>query len=176
MSEEIMTYRSMEIANEFLKPERANGSLTQMQLQKLAFIANGWNSVINGEPLIGESAQAWDYGPVYPDLYDHTKYFGKSAVGRLITPDDDEAAKFFSRHRAAEAPYSARLNEREKAVIDHVWRRYGRLDGIGLSKLTHQPGTPWFETYTKQGKSRPITQDLIEDHYRRLAERAQAAA
>ena len=175
MSEEIMAYRSVEVANEFLRPTRSNGSLTQMQLQKLAFVANGWSSVINAEPLIGEAAQAWDYGPVYPDLYDHTKYFGKAPIGRLINPDDDEAAKFFLKGKPTRPPYFAAMSEREQSVIDHVWRRYGRLDGISLSRLTHQPGTPWFETYTKLGKNRPITQDLIEGHYRRLAERAQAA-
>ncbi|WBQ14652.1 Panacea domain-containing protein [Sphingobium yanoikuyae] len=170
-----MAYRSTEIANEFLKPERGNGQLTQMQLQKLAFIANGWNSVINGEPLIGEEAQAWDYGPVYPELYDHSKYFGKSVIGRLINPADSEIAAFFSGRRPTEPDYGAQLNAREKAVIDHVWSRYGRLSGPALSRLTHEPGTPWFETY-RDGRSRPIAQHLIDSHYAELARRAQAAA
>jgi len=175
-SDEPMAYRSTEIANEFLKPERGNGALTQMQLQKLAFIANGWNVVINGEPLIGETPQAWDYGPVYPELYDHTKYFGKAMIGRQINPLDDQIAGFFGNRQSNCPDYAAELSTREKAVIDHVWNRYGRLSGIALSRLTHQPGTPWFEAYTREGKSSPISQELIEMHYGELARRAQAAA
>ncbi len=171
-----MAHRSTEIANEFLGEQRANGALTQMQLQKLAFIANGWNLVINGEPLIGETAEAWDYGPVYPDLYDHTKFFGKSVIGRKINAGDDDVASFFGDRQPQGADYSASLAPREKAVIDHVWSRYGKFDGLTLSRMTHQPGTPWFETYKKRGKSAPIAADLIEQHYAELARRAQAAA
>lgn len=168
--------RSVSIANEFLKLPGASGGLTQMQLQKLAFIANGWNTVINDRPLIGEQPQAWDYGPVYPDLYDHTKYFGKEKIGRLITPDDDQAAKFFLRSRPKAEPYEANLSIREGQVVTNVWKRYGNMTGIALSRLTHQPGTPWYETFNNDGKNEPIPLELIADHYRRLAARASTAA
>jgi uncharacterized phage-associated protein len=170
-----MPYRSVEIANEFLRLPGAQGKLTQMQLQKLAYLANGWNLAINGEPLISEPVEAWDYGPVYRDLYDHTKFFGKAPLPRLITAADDEAARFFMSGPAPSA-YEAPLTERERAVVSHVARRYGSLSGAQLSAMTHQRGTPWFETYTKSGRSQLIPIDLIKAHYDQLAERAQQAA
>jgi uncharacterized phage-associated protein len=171
-----MTYRSVEIANEFLRQPGALGTLTQMQLQKLAYLANGWNWAINGEELIRDPVEAWDYGPVYRDLYEHTKFFGKGPVPRLVSSDDSQAARVFGLRGTECPPYSANLSERERDVVAHVWRRYGRMTGVQLSGLTHMPGTPWFEAYTQQGKNAVIGQDAIHRHYDQLADRAQQTA
>ena len=174
-----MAHRAVEIANQFLKQPGAEGSLTQMQLQKLTYLANGWNWAINGEPLVSDAVEAWDFGPVYRDLYEHTKYFGRDPLGRFISPDDSLPARVFGLRgdRGHEPePYSAELTDRERAVVEHVWKRYGGLSGARLSALTHQSGTPWFKTYTERGKSAPIDQGLIKQHYDELARRAQQAA
>lgn len=162
--------RSVAIANEFLR--KLGGTLlTQMQLQKLVYFAHGWNLAVNGEPLTAEEPQAWAYGPVYPDLYEHTKPFGSSPIGRPITPNDSNAARHFG--SSAEAlPYAAHLTPQQRVVIDHVWNRYGRVPGSHLSALTHQVGTPWSQVYqTGSGKNRTIPNELIQQHYRQIAER-----
>ena len=171
-----MAHRSVEIANEFLRQPGALGHLTQMQLQKLAYMANGWNWALNGEPLIEDGAEAWDYGPVYPDLYEHTKFFGKNPLERLITAEDSEAARVFGGSDGRAAPYAGQLSDRESAIIAHVWKRYGGLSGSQLSALTHQRGTPWSDAYWSRGKSAPIAQDAIRHYFDELAQRAQATA
>lgn len=170
-----MPHRAVAIANEFLKLPGAAERLTQMQLQKLAYIAHGWNYAINGEPLISDDPEAWTYGPVYRDLYDHAKFFGKEPIGRQITPDDNEISRFFSDGKRSQPPYSAQLTDRERQVIRHVWNRYGRLGGGTLSQLTHRPGTPWFEAY-KRGKNSVLNQDQIRQHYVELAARTAEAS
>jgi uncharacterized phage-associated protein len=168
-----MAYRAVQIANEFLRQPGAAGALTQMQLQKLAYLANGWNWAINGDALIADPVEAWDYGPVYRDLYEHTRLFGKAPIARPVTPDDRDAARVFGiRPRKAAPAFTATLTDRERAVIQHVWRRYGDLSGARLSALTHQPGTPWFQSYA-QGRNATIEQPLIRAHFDRLARRAE---
>jgi uncharacterized phage-associated protein len=168
-----MPHRSVAIANEFLKLPGARETLTQMQLQKLAYIAHGWNWAVSGEPLIAEPVEAWAYGPVYRALYEHTKFYGKEPVGRLISPDDHEMARFFLDRKAdRRPPYKADLTDRERQVIRHVWNRYGKLNAIQLSQLTHQRGTPWFETFTNRGRDGVIAEALIRTHYQLLAEEA----
>lgn len=170
-----MSHRAVAIANEFLRQPGAAEQLTQMQIQKLAYIANGWNWAINDEQLISDDPEAWTLGPVYRDLYDHTKFFGKEPIGRLITPDDSEVSRFFGSGKREQPPYSAPLTQRERAVIGHVWHRYGRLSGVRLSQLTHQAGTPWYEAY-RRGKNSRLDQGTIRQHYVELAERASGHA
>ncbi len=127
---------------------------------------------MRGEALIGEDVEAWNYGPVYRDLYDHTKYFGKAPIERLITPDDDEAVRFFVRSRRdSKPPYTAELTDYQRQLIDAVWMRYGELSGARLSALTHQRNTPWFDT-VKAGRSEAIDNERIKAHYIDLAAQA----
>jgi uncharacterized phage-associated protein len=170
-----MPHRAVAVANEFLRLPGATEQLTQMHAQKLAYFAHGWNWALNDEPLISEQAQAWSYGPVYPDLYDHTKFFGREPMGRLITPDDSEVARFFGRKLVRNnPPYAANMTERERQIIRHCWSRYGGLSAIRLSELTHQPGTPWYEAY-RRGKNTPLDEETIRRHYVGIANRTAAA-
>jgi uncharacterized phage-associated protein len=171
-----MAYRALEVANELLSLPGAAARLTQMQLQKLVYLANGWNWAINGDQLVADPVEAWDYGPVYRDLYDHTRFRGKEPLGRLITDADSEAARVFGFRDSNSRAYHASLTERERSVIEHVWKRYGPLSGTQLSAMTHQKGTPWFTTYTTRGRSAVIPQDVIQRHYDGLADRAQSNA
>ena len=43
--------------------------------------------------------------------------------------------------------------------------------GPALSRLTHAAGTPWQASYVPGEFSTAISQDIIEDHYKRLAAR-----
>ena len=166
--------RAVAIANEFLR-KPGGASLTQMQLQKLVYMAHGWTLALTGQPLTVEQPEAWDYGPVYPDLYDHTKLFGRSSIGREITPDDDEPARFFGASNSKAQPYRADLTTTERQIIQQVWDRYGQLSGARLSALTHQTGTPWSQTYNGT-RRRAISNDLIAAHYKQLATRARSFA
>jgi uncharacterized phage-associated protein len=164
-------HTSMAIANEFLRLQGAETGLTQMQLQKLAYIAHGWNLAINGEPLIAEDVQAWDNGPVFRELWDHVTRFGSAFITRLITPAD--RANMFVKAQSKD-PYKAQLSDSEKKVIEHVWKRYGRYGAFQLSNMTHQPDTPWYKAYFGKGKNAVINPDDIRQHYVELARAARA--
>jgi uncharacterized phage-associated protein len=164
-------HSSMAIANEFLRLQGGEVGLTHMQLQKLAYIAHGWNLAINGEPLIAEDVQAWDNGPVFRELYDHLKNAGKACIRALISPASRD--NFFQRDVSKE-PYRAELSESESGVIQHVWNRYGRYGAFKLSDMTHQPGTPWFKAYFERGRSSRIEPEDIKRHYIELSRAARA--
>ncbi len=52
----------------------------------------------------------------------------------------------------------------QQHVINEVMRVYGECDGITLSTITHQKGTPWDNT--PQG--RIIPNELIKSHFKEL--------
>ena len=173
-----MAYRSVEIANKFLYlalQENPRKGLTQMQLQKLVYFAHGWNWAINREQLISDRLEAWPYGPVYRELYDHTRLFGLEPIKRLLTPDD-HPFEALNGINASPSAYSAETSERENEVIKRVWRKYGKMSGIDLSKITHLNGTPWTETILKKGKNSEIDNEILKKYYDDLAEKAQNSA
>jgi uncharacterized phage-associated protein len=171
-----MPYKPVEIANEFLRLPGAIGYITQMQLQKLTYIAHGWNLAINGEPLTDVEPKAWTYGPVYPSLYEHTKYYGREPIKREITSGDRTVYRFFGTGNPENEPaYRANLSRREREVIENVWRRYGHVSGTKLSELTHQPDSPWFKAYQREQGS-ALSSKEIRDHYLQLAEIAARTA
>jgi uncharacterized phage-associated protein len=165
-----MAHLSMAVANEFLKKPGAIDHLTQMQLLKLTYIAHGWNLAVNGAPLITEPVEAWNYGPVVRDLYNHIRFYGTDPITRPIADTDSSAYVFFKDSKPKKATfYEEPFSEAEADVIERVWKRYGRSSGYSLSMLTHKPGTPWFQTFFAEGPSKVIPNDVIRAHYVELA-------
>ena len=69
-------YDSGTVANHFLRLARQQGkSLTPMQLLKLVYIAHGWSLGLYGLPLVRDEIQAWQYGPVIPNLYNRIRNY-----------------------------------------------------------------------------------------------------
>ena len=144
------------IANKFIQKAADNGNtLSPMQLLKLVYIAHGWMLGLYGIPLIRDRVQAWKYGPVIPDLYHATKSFGdRHIVGQLPQDNYDNLVPV------------------EEHLIDQIYNIYGNHSGIALSNLTHQPNSPWERVYVAGLNNIPISNDIIEEHYRALAARS----
>ncbi|MDP2009167.1 MAG: DUF4065 domain-containing protein [Phenylobacterium sp.] len=145
---------SRTVANRFLTLAAAQGrTLTQMQLQKLVYIAHGWKLALAGAPLIRDEVQAWQYGPVIPRLYNTVREFRDRPVSGPIPQDPNDY-----------------LDANEDMLIQQVYGIYGKFSGPQLSQLTHATGTPWETTYKPNSFGLGISNDKIQDHYRRLAQ------
>lgn len=152
------------IANEFMRRAQNEGrGLTNMQLQKLPYIAHGWGLVSFPQPLIGQQPYTWPYGPVYPDLYQDLKRYGSGTVDSFIRANNSSP---FPEDRGAEV-WSA-ITPNEAALLDQVWRTYGSLDGLQLSEITHRQGTPWTTIMQHYGAFSPIDNATIQQHYQAL--------
>ena len=141
-----MTHMAMAIANEFLKRALADGvSLTNMHVQKLVYIAHGWNLAVNNEPLIDEPFLAWDYGPVARSLFDAMRPYGAGRIPRLLRKGDDTP----NIQSDDGDTVFANLTGREADAIDQIWREFKNFKAFQLSELTHKPGSPWSSAYRK---------------------------
>ncbi|MEQ1900259.1 MAG: Panacea domain-containing protein [Devosia sp.] len=146
------------IANEFAKRAELRGAIpNQTWLQKLVHIANGWNLAVNDEPLVAQPPEAWDNGPVFRSIWNHVRDYGYNAGNGLMG------------YAGSNKPFEAQLTDSERAVIDHVWSRYGGFTGRELSGMTHQPDTPWTKAYFTHGQNARLSEDEIRDHYTKLA-------
>lgn len=110
--------------------------LTNLSVQKLVFFAHGISISVTGQPLVRNSFEAWNHGPVVPALYEAFKSSRSSPLSkRALWYDWDN-----DRH----IPVPAELDPRSATIVDVVLAVYGHLDGFALSDLTHEPGTPWY--------------------------------
>jgi uncharacterized phage-associated protein len=141
-----------EIANTFIHMADLEGrKLNNLQLQKLVYVAYGFNQAILGEPLFHDEIQAWPLGPVIPSLYRELKKYGWGDVTAPIhgySPLDS--------------------SDPSMNIIEAVWESYGRFTAEELSALTHQDGTPWDATWSKGHRDEKIPDDLIRNHYSAL--------
>ena len=164
-----VAYEMLEIA------KRQDIELSNLQLQKLVYIAHGYFLGWKGKPLIQETVEAWMYGPVVDEVYQQFKGCG----GKKIPVPSDEAMPQgpFSpvEGRAASLPSLAQhvdsMDEDAKKCLTWVIENYGRFNSLELIRITHKPGTPWNQIWNKDGYSgrfAKIPNALIEQHYQNV--------
>lgn len=145
-------YPVLTIADEILKiAKRAGKALTPLQLMKLTYIAHGWSLGFDRGDLFNNRIEAWKYGPVIPDLYRATKSYGRNPIPLDLVDDT-----------------SSGVDEDTRAFLENVYKTYEKFDGIQLSSLTHQSGTPWDTVFMDGVRGVEIPDELIERHYKRL--------
>lgn len=171
-----MPYPAAAIANEFMKLAGPSGQpLTPMKLQKLVYFAHGWFLALFGRPLVNEPVQAWKFGPVIPSLYHALKVYGNDPVRSRMRDADfhfpaDEPG--IAHEYSIDDGFNANENGIARELIRKVWEVYGGFSAIQLSNLTHEPGSPWYET-PERDKKRCVVIDAerIRSYFKAQAER-----
>lgn len=160
-----MIYSPKSIANYFLElASSKDESITPMKLQKLVYYAQGWYAGYTSKPLINETIEAWQYGPVVSSLYHEFKQFGSSVIRSKATDFDSENLSFCVVPSPKEEPI--------RKFLANVWGSYGQYTGIKLSEMTHAEGSPWALTWKKCGsvKGVDIPLILIIEHFKSAVE------
>lgn len=144
-------YTAIEIANWYIERATADGEvLTNLKIQKLLHIANGWALCFFDEPLFNDKIEAWPYGPVVPSVYKEFKHYGAGSV--------------------EQTDFAPNVDEQTKKVLESVWRFYGGKTAITLVALTHKENSPWSQVYRGGvGKGLTISNEVIKKHYDELA-------
>jgi len=156
-----LPYASTLIARRLLSLAEADQRpKTPLEIVKLTYLCHGWHLTLTGKPLVSENAEAWQYGPVYPELYHAVKHYRASPV--LDVPKS--GVEFFG-----DREIDATANQ----VIQNVFSAYKSFNGVQLSALTHQKGTPWDQTWDGS-RNKTIPDELIKKHFDEL--RKQRAA
>lgn len=151
-----MAHDAAKIANKFLELAEESGmTLTPMHVLKLVYIAHGWSLALRGLPLIENDIEAWQYGPVIPDLYHKIKVYGSGPIKEMLRTRD-----------------ASDLETEEQSLIAAVFKAYKEFSAFKLSALTHAQGTPWFEVWNVEkghfDKNLKIRNDKIKSHFSSL--------
>src|SRR4051812_32390709 len=64
--------------------QRGNWGVTNLSLQKILYMAHMVHLGRTGQRLVNAEFQAWDYGPVEPQLYRQVRIFGNKPIQDLF--------------------------------------------------------------------------------------------
>lgn len=102
----------------------AGDLISNLKIQKLCYYAQGFCLALFGKPLFKESIEAWQHGPVVPELYHRFKHHGGNgmppAVGVDLSVYDQEV----------------------RELLDEVYEVYGQYSAWKLRNMTHEEA-PW---------------------------------
>jgi uncharacterized phage-associated protein len=127
--------------------EDVGDGISNLKLQKLVYYAQAYHLALYGEPLFREQVEAWEHGPVVPELYRQYKAYGS---GNIPAPADFDPAEY---------------DERTTDLLDEVFEVFGQYSAWKLRQLTHQE-RPWVEAYDESARDRVISHPVMREFYR----------
>ena len=134
--------------------KKSNWTKSNLELQKLIYIAHMFHLGRYGAPLIEGNFEAWDYGPVHPDLYHHVKQFGADPV--------------------TEIAYPANLKKgTEKKLLDEALDALSDRTGAQLIAITHWKDGAWAQNYIPEARGVVISNSDILEEYDKRSESTQ---
>ena len=119
------------------------GPTTALKLDKLVYYGQAWSLVWDQRPLFDEEIEAWEQGPVVPDLFNLHR--GQYRVSRVNGANPE------------------RLDTLARETVDVVVDQYRQCSGHDLARKTHEE-EPWRNT----GRNQPISSVVMRDYYSRL--------
>ncbi|WP_394659154.1 Panacea domain-containing protein [uncultured Novosphingobium sp.] len=130
----------------------SGGTLTNLQIQKILYLAQMFHLGEAGEPIFSDDFQAWKLGPVVPAVYGKAKIYGNKPV-----------TSFF---------VSARLPEGSgKAVLERAYKELPKSPSR-LVAITHWDGGAWAKHYNDGFGSTIPKDDILAEYRAREAEQA----
>lgn len=157
----LMPYDVRAIANFALDfAEGKSTNLTNITINKIVFFLHAWYLAKTGKPLVSAKVEAWDYGPVFRELYSEFKHLGKRPIEVRACRRNPVTAQ---REECVEP-----IKDSDLEFLRPLLDRYIRMSASKLVELSHVPGGPWDQVYNHDGISNPgmqISDELIRGYF-----------
>jgi uncharacterized phage-associated protein len=143
-----MPYNSLDVASLIVKLcKEFEYDYNNTKIQKLLYCCYGAVLAAEHKRLCDEFPRAWQYGPVFPRVFN---FINKKGVDALLS-------------RSSVADFSPEL----LAFLRKVIELFGTFNASSLSKWTHQEDSPWYKTIYELGgeKNGFIPDALIEEYF-----------
>jgi len=109
--------------------KQSGWTLTQIELQKLLYIAHMIHLGTYHKPLVRGDFEAWEFGPVHRVLYKAVRIYGSRTITRI------------GRNRS-ELPDCS-----ERKILDATYEKIGLLSASRLIGITHWRRGAWAKNY-----------------------------
>lgn len=137
-------YSAQDIANWFIKKyqtniEKGGEAITNLVLQKLLYIAQGYSLGLYNKRLFNEPIEHWAHGPVVPCIYHKYKEYGKKSIDQYK---------------------DIKVDSRTESILREVFAKYSIYSAFGLVEITHKDKA-WKETHQNE----TISDILIKESF-----------
>lgn len=140
-------YRALSVARYIIERcHSQNRSISNLKLQKILYFVQAEFLVSRGQPCFVEQIEAWDFGPVVPEVYQQYKIFGSSNIpvfGRFVNP--------------------VVIRNDDQELINEIVDECARYSASALVDITHHQ-SPWLDAYVP-GYNNVISQNSIRDYF-----------
>lgn len=122
--------------------------ITNLKLQKLVYYAQGVSLGLTGQPLFEEKIEAWEHGPVVPELYQRFKDFGRNALPTMQLDINRYTPELLN-------------------LLAAVFACFIHYPAWDLRNMTHDEA-PWKSVYMSE-RNHEITQSSLKKHFSQTA-------
>ena len=132
-----------DVANFFLsKTDPDVGEIiSNLKLQKLVYYAQGFALAVLREPIFRERIEAWEHGPVVPDLYHIYKDHKSGAIPPVPSHSADN-----------------KFSKDQLELLEDVYAVYGQFSAWKLRNMTHEED-PWVDAMEDDKIIRPAAME-----------------
>ena len=141
-------YRALSVARYIIERcHLQNRTISNLKLQKILYFVQAEFLVSTDQPCFAEEIEAWDFGPVVPEVYQEYKIFGSANIPvfrrgvRTITISRDD-----------------------QELINGIVDECAQYSASALVDITHRQ-TPWIEAYNRPGYNNVISKESIREYF-----------
>jgi len=126
--------------------EEYDERLSNLKLQKLLYYAQGFHLALFNKSLFNEKIEAWEHGPVVPDIYYEYKRYGARGIP---TPGNIDFDKY---------------DNKTTELLDEIYDVFGQFSAWKLRNFTHAE-PPWIKAM--KSKSKVIIKKSMKEYFKK---------
>lgn len=140
-------YSALDVAKYIIFYCKKNGYfVSNLKLQKLLYFVQAQFLVTLGTSAFAEDIEAWDFGPVVPEVYRYFKIWGNSEIPNMFANEAD-----------------MKILKKDQKIIDEILNECAPCSANTLVKITHHQ-KPWINAYQRYCNN-VITQKSIKEYF-----------
>ena len=149
-------YKAIDVARYVINYANDNNMVvSNLKLQKILYFIQLQFLLDTKHRCFSDEIEAWDLGPVVPDVYHEFKKFGAFGIPRVQYVYDFSKGWFNIEQR----PYESSINENDRKIIEDVLRECNNYSPGQLVEITHNQ-TPWKRAFAC-GKNSIISEESM---------------
>lgn len=154
-------YDPRDVANLVLQIADEMGVVTSnLAMNKIVYFIHGNYLARFNEPLVDATIEAWQYGPVFREIYHSFKHYGDGSIKQMaprVDPSD-----------GIKKVIVARIPSDRWVVIEKLIKDYLTIKPSMLVNMSHVEDGPWYEAWNYEGSVNPgmsISNEAIQRHF-----------